>query len=605
MIETAFGVEEFDARDRPLVWRIVGGRTRFLLGGAELYVDDTVLAFAPPPWPSWPRRRLSTPRLGVGRRARMPPTPRRCTDCATPRRSGSGSACPPALNDLPDDAFRAAVADHPRLEGKAALPSDFEAFAITTLAGGALDWQSDIRITPDGAVLGTMRTEGGEDIAVIGLVGGAPLGIDACATLSRELAVITEMSPGRPILILVDTIGQKMSRSAELLGLNQAIGDLAQGIVLARHQGHRVMTLLLGKAAAAAFIALVLMAERVVALPEAEPAVLSLAAVARVTKMPLAELERLSRTTPVLAPGLEPMQALGAVQEVLPPGPALKRRLETLLLADTLDEPPDVPAARPYRDLIARVQSLVAGAVNQAEGEGQAGDAPGALRERARSRAASDVERHQHQAPGDAGLRRGRRDVNPAERGGGERERVRQREGRLGEQHLARGPQREREQQEKEQVVVAGGDVLDPEGDVVTRGRPEALRAPGSSQLALSRVSACPWVDCRRHSEATPPHRRRTDRDPRRASACGRRAAPSAHVEDELRAHELRTPGRRLPPVRRTEGAPRFHRQHEPHPRDRRWLHVDQRAAPDRPPPRRRSRTADRAPALPAPRYRA
>jgi malonate decarboxylase gamma subunit len=185
--------------------------------------------------------------------------------------------------------------------------------------------------------------------------------LDACVTLSHELAAITAEAPGRPILILVDTIGQKMSRSDELLGLSQAIGHVAQNIVLARQNGHRVVTLLLGKAAAAAFIALVLMAERVVALPEAEPAVLTLPAIARVTKMPLAELERLSRTTPVLTPGLAPMQQLGAVQEVLPAGPALKQRLETLLLADHLDAPMEAPAAQPYRALIARVQSLVAG----------------------------------------------------------------------------------------------------------------------------------------------------------------------------------------------------------------------------------------------------
>jgi hypothetical protein len=55
------------------------------------------------------------------------------------------------------------------------------------------------------------------------------------------------------------------------------------------------------------------------------------------------------------------MRQLGAVQEVLPAGPALKRRLETLLLADHLDPPLDAPAAHPYRAMIARVQSFVAG----------------------------------------------------------------------------------------------------------------------------------------------------------------------------------------------------------------------------------------------------
>ena len=45
VIETNKGVEEFDSRDRALVWRVTGGRTRVLLGGADLYVRDAVGAF--------------------------------------------------------------------------------------------------------------------------------------------------------------------------------------------------------------------------------------------------------------------------------------------------------------------------------------------------------------------------------------------------------------------------------------------------------------------------------------------------------------------------------------------------------------------------------
>jgi malonate decarboxylase beta subunit len=362
VIETTIGVEEFDARDRPLVWRIFGGRTRHLLEGADLYTDDTISAFRMAALaliaeaPAFHAPHLSTQTLGHAARRRELGGLRDATEVW--QRLG----LPHGIHDVTDDVFRQVAVRHRRSRPNAnpAATTDAQAFALTAVADGALDWQGDSWITPDGVIGGMLRTERGEPIAVIGLIGGAPLGLDACLTLSRELTAVTAEAPGRPILILVDTIGQKMSRSDELLGLNQAIGHLAQTIVLARHCGHRVVTLLLGKAAAAAFIALVLVAERVVALPEAEPTVLSLAAVARVTKMPLAELERLSRMMPVLAPGLEPMQQLGAVQEVLPASPALKQRLETLLLADHLDQPMDAPAAHPYRALIARVQSLVA-----------------------------------------------------------------------------------------------------------------------------------------------------------------------------------------------------------------------------------------------------
>ncbi|GJD31828.1 Malonyl-S-ACP:biotin-protein carboxyltransferase MADC [Methylobacterium adhaesivum] len=45
VIETNRGVEEFDARDRALVWRTMGGKHRYLIGGADRYVDDGPEAF--------------------------------------------------------------------------------------------------------------------------------------------------------------------------------------------------------------------------------------------------------------------------------------------------------------------------------------------------------------------------------------------------------------------------------------------------------------------------------------------------------------------------------------------------------------------------------
>jgi malonate decarboxylase beta subunit len=45
VIEASRGVEEFDSRDRALVWRTVGGKHRYLLGEATLLVEDTIAAF--------------------------------------------------------------------------------------------------------------------------------------------------------------------------------------------------------------------------------------------------------------------------------------------------------------------------------------------------------------------------------------------------------------------------------------------------------------------------------------------------------------------------------------------------------------------------------
>jgi len=45
VIETARGVEEFDSRDRALVWRVTGGKHRYLLGEVDRLVDDDIGRF--------------------------------------------------------------------------------------------------------------------------------------------------------------------------------------------------------------------------------------------------------------------------------------------------------------------------------------------------------------------------------------------------------------------------------------------------------------------------------------------------------------------------------------------------------------------------------
>ena len=45
VIETVAGVEEFDARDRALVWRVTGGKHRYLMGDCAALVEDDIPAF--------------------------------------------------------------------------------------------------------------------------------------------------------------------------------------------------------------------------------------------------------------------------------------------------------------------------------------------------------------------------------------------------------------------------------------------------------------------------------------------------------------------------------------------------------------------------------
>lgn len=45
VIETVAGVEEFDSKDRALVWRVTGGKHRYLMGDCAMLLEDDLAAF--------------------------------------------------------------------------------------------------------------------------------------------------------------------------------------------------------------------------------------------------------------------------------------------------------------------------------------------------------------------------------------------------------------------------------------------------------------------------------------------------------------------------------------------------------------------------------
>lgn len=45
VIESSNGVEEYDSRDRALVWRTTGGKHRYLIGDCDVLVEDDIAAF--------------------------------------------------------------------------------------------------------------------------------------------------------------------------------------------------------------------------------------------------------------------------------------------------------------------------------------------------------------------------------------------------------------------------------------------------------------------------------------------------------------------------------------------------------------------------------
>jgi malonate decarboxylase gamma subunit len=211
----------------------------------------------------------------------------------------------------------------------------------------------------DELLLGTPDFDG-QPLAVIGTADHAALGVDLALRQARCLLDVITHHPGRPILLLVDTQGQRLRRHDELIGINRAMAHLASCVDLARRQGHRVVALVYDQALSGGFLSTGLMADGCYALPEAQIRVMRLPAMSRVTKISEERLKTLSQTNPVFAPGVENYVAMGGVDELWVTDLSSCLR-KALAQAPTADERALLGAARKGRrcaaDVIARVLS--------------------------------------------------------------------------------------------------------------------------------------------------------------------------------------------------------------------------------------------------------
>ncbi len=168
-------------------------------------------------------------------------------------------------------------------------------------------------------------------LAVIGVDGNTPLGIEGACALAGHVLAVVRAGGDTPILVLVDSDSQRMSRRDELLGLNEYLAHLAKVLLLADAGGHPTVGLVYGHTAAGAFIATALATRVLAALPGAHPSVMDLPSVARVTKLPLETLQEMAKSTSVFAPGLDNMVQAGAVHAVLDPAQPLAPQIARLI----------------------------------------------------------------------------------------------------------------------------------------------------------------------------------------------------------------------------------------------------------------------------------
>jgi malonate decarboxylase gamma subunit len=218
----------------------------------------------------------------------------------------------------------------------------------------------EVNVSKAGWITGSAKRKTGAPISVIGVAHGEALGTAGVVALAEQVLQVAAHGGEVPILVLVDTQGQLMARRDEMRGLNEYLGHLAKCLLLASQLGHRTIGLEYGKAAAGAFLATALATDVLIGLPGAEPAVMDMPSIARVTKLPEDRLLELAKSTPVFAPGLDHMVFVGAVSAIWDPAKPLDAQLEQALATASADDVRDVLGAeRKGRPMAADVAKRV------------------------------------------------------------------------------------------------------------------------------------------------------------------------------------------------------------------------------------------------------
>jgi len=192
------------------------------------------------------------------------------------------------------------------------------------------------QINIDGHKLAGVATTASGNVAVLGTTDAAAIDHEIALFLAQHILATIRTHPRRPVIFLVDTQGQALSRAEELLCLNGSLAHLAACVDLARRLGHVSLSLVTGEAVSGGYLSFGLMADRAYALASAQVRVMDLKAMARVTKIDHAKLLELAASAPTFAPGAENYQRMGAIEAIWPTPSAT---LLDAALAELLQDP--------------------------------------------------------------------------------------------------------------------------------------------------------------------------------------------------------------------------------------------------------------------------
>lgn len=163
---------------------------------------------------------------------------------------------------------------------------------------------------------------------VIGLEEGYKMALAVYRTLAMDKN--KPASEKRPLVLIVDTPGNGPGKQEEIIGMNKATGAYQLALAEARHAGHPIIAMVIGRAISGAFLCHGLQADHILSLTSEFSTmihVMPLSSIARITRQDVERLSELSRSNPVFAAGPEFFWQLGGVEELVKKIPAMKETI--------------------------------------------------------------------------------------------------------------------------------------------------------------------------------------------------------------------------------------------------------------------------------------
>ncbi|VUS41410.1 Malonyl-S-ACP:biotin-protein carboxyltransferase MADD [Klebsiella huaxiensis] len=163
---------------------------------------------------------------------------------------------------------------------------------------------------------------------IIGLEEGYKMAL----AVYRTLAMDKDKPAGekRPLVLIVDTPGNGPGKLEEIIGMNKATGAYQLALAEARHAGHPIIAMVIGRAISGAFLCHGLQADHILSLTSEFGTmihVMPLSSIARITRQDVERLSELSRSNPVFAAGPEFFWQLGGVEELIKTIPEMREAI--------------------------------------------------------------------------------------------------------------------------------------------------------------------------------------------------------------------------------------------------------------------------------------